>query len=239
MKKSCTILYAPIQSFSIVDELVQKTMDELAAPPKPLQSSRTWHDPEGYRYLVQWPACRRGRSNAVLLRYLVRLFTNHLPKVEFKRKVQVDDAARSVVRNIEEGYKRANTSTYVEFIGFSQGSLEEVKGDIRELTEDGFLKSRNGSSLSGLGIDLGAFNQTLRKTKGGYRNVEEKPTGKDVQYQPKDFSGPIQSSKHPLPSFTYTPITTLYPPLAKVRSEDLTYEVFFELINKTDYTARH
>lgn len=122
----------------IVKELIAKTFAELSAPPAPKQRSRVWKHPEGYRYLVQW-------SNAVLLRYLIRLLTNSLPKSEYRRKAQLDDAGRSTVRNLEEGYKRSTTSEYLDFIGFSQGSLEEDKGDIRELTEDGFLKSRPGS----------------------------------------------------------------------------------------------
>ncbi len=216
---------------SIIDDLIQKSMDELFASEKPKQRSRTWESGNAYRYLVQW-------SNSVLLRYLVRNFTSTLPKSEYRRKAQLDDAARSVVRNIEEGFKRSNTSTYMEFIGFSQGSLEEVKGDIRELVEDGFLKSNPGSSLKSVGIDLGEFNHALkpsayspissskiplREIKGNYRNIEEKK-GKKLP----ESDG----------AFLYHPITVLYPPLAKVNPNDLTYETFIELINKTDFLLR-
>ncbi len=183
---------------TISQQLIEKTLKEFRdaemAAKKPQQDSRVWTDPEGYKYLVQW-------SNAVLLRFFIRKFTESLPKSEFKRKAQVypsytglsrlagskqfrgvytrtlssvsgiDDAARSVVRNIEEGYKRAKTREYIEFIGFSQGSLEEVKGDVRELTEDRFLKSVPGSSLAGIGMSLGDFNQSLRKNKGNYRMI--------------------------------------------------------------------
>ena len=100
----------------VIDEIVAKSEAELAAAiassKRPLQSSRTWTHPEGYRYLVQW-------SNALLLRYLVTLFTSTVKS--FKRKDQLDDAARSTVRDIEEGYKRASTAPYIEFISFSQG----------------------------------------------------------------------------------------------------------------------
>lgn len=189
-------------SDDIINELVAKTMQELSAPPAPKQRSRVWKHPQGYKYLVQW-------SNAVLLRFLIRLLTKSLPRSEYRRKAQLDDAGRSTVRNIEEGYKRSTTSEYLDFIGFSQGSLEEDKGDIRELTEDGFLKSKPGSSLADLGINLGDFNKAL-SAKG---NLEEIKGG-------------------------YIPLTTIYPPLAKVRAEDLTYEIFIELINKTDFLLR-
>ncbi len=195
----------------IIKQQVEKTFVELSAPDKPAQRSRVWKSLQGYRHLVQW-------SNTVLLRYLVRLFTASLPKAEYRRKAQLDDAARSTVRNIEEGWKRSNTSTYIEFISFSQGSLEEVKGDVRELTEDGFLPSRTGSSIAILGINLKDFNTAL------------KPKGilKDTKGNITDNTG----------SFLYRPLTVLYPPLAKVRAQDLSYEIFMELINKTDYLFR-
>lgn len=197
---------------------------ELTRPVKPKSScSRTWEDPEGYRYLIPW-------SNAVLLRYLVRVLTGGLPKSEYRRKAQLDDAARSVVRNIEEGFKRATTSEYLDFLGYSQSSLEEVKGDIRELTEDGFLKSRRGSSLADLGIDLGDFNKALRGNKGrGYRTAKDPKGGNEL----KDDRGHTKGGH-----WDYTPINVLYPPLKGIHAEDLTYEMFLELINKTDWNLR-
>lgn len=186
----------------VTQDLISKTFQELSSPERPVQRSRTWKTPSGFRYLVQW-------SNLVLLRYFVRLFTASLPKSEYRRKSQLDDAARSSVRNLEEGWKRANTSTYLEFVGFSQGSLEEVKGDIRDLVEDGFLLSRPGSFLKTLGIDLGTLNKALQ-SKG---ELEETKGG-------------------------YIPITILYPPLNSTKASDLTYEIFIELINKSEYLLR-
>lgn len=192
-----------------VEELIAKTVKELSSLPKPIQRSRTWESPNAYKYLVQW-------SNAVLLRFLIRLFTASLPKSEYRRKAQIDDAGRSVVRNIEEGWKRANTSDYLDFLGYSQGSLEEVKGDIRELTEDGFLKSSPGSSLKRAGIDLKDFNTALKPSPGKI----------GTKGNLKGYKG------------EYIPLTVLYPPLKNIRAEDLSYEIFTELINKTDYLLR-
>lgn len=215
----------------VIEDIISKSLSELTAPEKPQQNSRTWTSPVGYRYLVQW-------SNTVLLRYLIRLFTNSLPKSEYRRKAQLDDAARSTVRNLEEGFKRSNTATYMEFIGFSQGSLEEVKGDIRELVEDGFLKSKPGSSLRDISIDLGELNNSMRPKgiKGGYGNIQEvknEMSNGNPQYQPRSFK------KEPVPQdAVYTPLTVLYPPLKTITAADLTFEMFIELINKTDYLLR-
>lgn len=187
-------------------EMIAKTYRELAAASRPKQESRNWKDPEGYRDLLPW-------SNAVLLRHLVRITTSSLPPKEFRRKTQLDDAARSMVRNIEEGFKRPTTKEYLDFLGFSQASLEEGKGDIRDLADDGLLISRPGSSLASISLDLRAFHEALLKEgKGGYGKVEEK--------------------------YAYHPLTILYPPLKSVAAKDLSYEIFLELINKTDYLLR-
>lgn len=195
---------------TIAQKLAEKTMRELAKASQPKAGSRVWQNPEGYKYLVPW-------TNAVLLRFLIRRLTSQLPKSEYRRKAQLDDAARSVVRNIEEGYKRSTTSEYLQFIGYSQGSLEEVKGDIRELAEDGFLTSLPRSSLADIGINLGNFHRALKENKGNYRNLKENK-GKPVS--------------------SYHPITLLYPPLKSLQVKDLTVEMFMELINKTDYLFR-
>jgi len=99
---------------------------EINRPSKNNFQSRVWQDPTGYQYLAVW-------QNAALLRILIRKLTLNLPLSEARRKAQMDDAARSVKRNIEEGWKRPTTIEYLNFIGYSQGSLEEVKGDIRDL----------------------------------------------------------------------------------------------------------
>jgi four helix bundle protein len=175
-----------------------KTLWELARPQKISQQTRNWNDPKGYQYLALW-------QNAALLRLLVRKFTMSLPKSEHRLKAQLDDAARSFKRNIEEGWKRPTTSEYLQFLGYSQASLEEVKGDIRDARSDGFLREIKGSSLKGIGIDL---------------TVLKGPSKDLVKGEPDDPEHPYSQ------------------PLKTLRPEDLTYEIFLELINKSDWLAR-
>lgn len=183
-------------SEDVVKTLIERSLKELNTPPKPIQNSRVWKDTRGYMYLGVW-------QNAALLRVMVRKFTLTLPTWEKRLKAQLDDCARSQKRNIEEGYKRATTSEYLDFIGFAQGSLEEVKGDIRDAKTDGFLKSKPGSSLLSLGIDL-------RVVKG-----------------PQASWGEPTDPTHPY-----------FQPLETLKGSDLTYEIFIELINKTDFLFR-
>ena len=118
-------------------------------------------------------------------------------------------------------------------MGFSFASLKEVKGDIQRCLQDGFIKSVPGTSLSGIGIDLTDWHEALKQTvisqpvkeaKGNYRNLEEikgknNPSSKILQ--------------NPVKSFKF-----LYPPVDNLQAADLTYEIFIELINKTDWHLR-
>jgi len=182
----------------IAKQLVEETLKELNAPEKPKARSRVWKDPKGYQYLGVW-------QNSALLRVLIRKFTLTLPLWEKRLKAQLDDAARSQKRNLEEGWKRPNTWAYLEFIGFAQGSLEEVGGDVRDAKTDGFLPSKPGSSLRDIGIDL---------------NIYKGPLKGQIKGEPTDPGHPYCK------------------PLASLKGEDLTYEMFMELINKTDYLLR-
>jgi hypothetical protein len=96
----------------------------------------------------------------------------------------------------------------------------------------------------GLGLDLGGLHRALRGDKGQYRRIKDGKTGSGDS---RDGSSPLElkSSKPPLTSsksnskqWEYRPLTVLYPPLARVRARDLTYEIFLELINKTDWNLR-
>lgn len=63
--------------------------------------------------------------------------------------------------------------------------------------------------------------------EGSYFQTSEK-------YQPKGLSYGNGNN----PKFGYTSLTVLYPPLSKVKADNLTVEIFYELINKTDYLLR-
>lgn len=163
------------------------------------------------------PQSRSGRTyyysvvfrNAAVLRLLTKKFTRSLrerkrnlgePRWVHSRIIdQMDSEARSVVANIREGYGRPTTIEYIRFLGYSKGSLEEFRGDVIDLRDDGLLKSVPGSSLADVGINL-------------------RP--------PKDSP----------PSYDH--LRALKRTIRGLKSEDLTFEIFMELINKTDYLLR-
>lgn len=206
----------------VVKELIEKTFKELSQGQKIQEKSRVSKTANGYIFLIAW-------SNAILLRVLNKKFTDSLPKSLYRLKAQSDDSCRSVIANIEEGFARPTTSEYINFLGYSRASLIEEKGDIQRSMQDGILKSRSGSSLKSLGINLMDWHEALRNSvisrpaevKGIYRNLREVRGKESSSYQV------------PLNSFKF-----LYSPVDDLKAGDLTYEIFMELINKTDWNIR-
>lgn len=200
----------------VIQAQIDKTLQELGQVKKPQERSRISETPNGYIFLVAW-------SNASLLRVLNKKFTQFLPKSQYRLKSQSDDACRSVVANIEEGFARQTTSEYINFLGYSRASLIEEKGDIQRSLQDGLLKSVPNSSLLDLGINLADWHEALRRSvistqniRGDYRKLGETRRQLSVS----------------------NPFKFLYSPVDNLKVTDLTYEVFIELINKTDWNIR-
>lgn len=241
---------------------VQQVELEIAAPPHPVRSKISI-TPNGYVFLVPW-------ANACLLRILVtRWFwwfktkgvyrnlkevrgRNNSHKVLYSPLIPVIgpalinrmegqlDHLRSVIANIEEGFARPTTISYLEFLGFSAGSLVEGKGDVQRWLQDGFLRSVPGSGLADLGIDLKEWHTALRKSvisrpaeiKGVYGNLGE-VKGRNLD----DGASSLNSLKTP-----YNPLFSDfkfgYPPVDELDPARITYEMLIELVNKTDWNLR-
>lgn len=85
----------------------------------------------GYRTLLTW------KQAGEIYRRAKDFSRERLGRISDGRLIgHVNDSARSVQRNIEEGYKRATTKEYVQFLGFSRASLEELKGDFEEFKRE-------------------------------------------------------------------------------------------------------
>ena len=93
-------------------------------------------NPLGFKNLLTW-------QQADDIYNKIKTLASKLPKIhpktnQFTNRLtdHLIDSARSVKRNIEEGFKRATTGEYIKFIGFSLGSLEELHGDLVDLEKD-------------------------------------------------------------------------------------------------------
>jgi four helix bundle protein len=99
-------------------------------------------NPVGYRNLLTWK-----QAGKILV--LTKEYTKkYLCGIKDRRlQDHMESSARSVQRNIEEGFKRATTKEYIQFLGYSRGSLEELKGDFEELlkeSREGLRKGQEG-----------------------------------------------------------------------------------------------
>lgn len=98
------------------------------------------HKPDGYNELLVYKRAEELRL------YIVKL-TSELSYDEKRRKVHLNDSARSVKQNIVEGWKRSTTKEYYDFISFSLGSLAEIKEDIKDLLEDRKISQKTADFL--------------------------------------------------------------------------------------------
>ena len=88
-------------------------------------------NPVGYRNLITW------KQAGDIYRLSKEFTRRYLGRMEDGRLIgHINDSARSVQRNIEEGFKRVTTKEYLQFLGFSRASLEELKGDFEELKRE-------------------------------------------------------------------------------------------------------
>lgn len=65
--------------------------------------------------------------------------TERFAKSNMRLISQMRDAARSAKQNIREGYRKGSLGEYINSIKISQGSLEELSGDIEDCLEDKFI----------------------------------------------------------------------------------------------------
>lgn len=120
---------------------------------------------------------------------------------------QLEDAARSMVSTLEEGWGRPSTKEYLDFIGFSQGSLTEIRGDIERCLTDELIKPAQ---------------------KGKYTKSIIPTPSRTHPYPPiKSRRNPVKYGNLRVKLREYTG--------KEINPKDLSYQVFTELINKTDY----
>ena len=84
------------------------------------------------------------------IRRLICQITERFAKINFKLVSQMRDAARSAKQNIREGYKKGSIGEFIHSIKISQGSLEELTGDIEDCLEDKLITEEEFFRLSKL-----------------------------------------------------------------------------------------
>ncbi len=75
------------------------------------------------------------------IRRLVHTLTRRFEKSHLRLVSQMRDAARSAKQNIREGYVKGTLGEFKHSIRISQGSLEELCGDMQDCHEDRLISS--------------------------------------------------------------------------------------------------
>ncbi len=84
------------------------------------------------------------------IRSFIYKVTNRFEKSHIRLVSQMRDAARSAKQNIREGYTKGTLGEFKHSIRISQGSLEELCGDMEDCHEDRLISSEEFESFKTL-----------------------------------------------------------------------------------------
>lgn len=84
------------------------------------------------------------------IRRFIYKVTEQFAKTHLRLISQMRDAARSAKQNIREGYKKGSIGEFIHSIKISQGSLEELSGDVEDCLEDKLITEEQFTKLSKL-----------------------------------------------------------------------------------------
>ena len=126
-------------------------------------------NPLGYKVLRTY---QQGEEIYELTKKFTSRFLN--PIADSRLVGHMNDSARSIPRNIAEGYGRNNTKQYLEFMGFSFGSFLELLEDSFELEKDILGGQRKTMDNEGATRDLSALIKLCMGEKTMLKNQMEK-----------------------------------------------------------------
>ena len=89
-------------------------------------------------------------QNICELRKLIFTITMKFGRENYKLVSQMRDAARSAKQNIREGYRKRSAGEFAHSIRISQGSLEELSGDIDDSFEDKLINEEEHRTVQEL-----------------------------------------------------------------------------------------
>jgi hypothetical protein len=192
---------------------------------------------QGYKASATW-------QTASLLRDMLTLWFQSQLSVDSlnlplysRLKGQILDAARSVVANLEEGWARPSSKELLDYLGFSQASLAEVRGDIERMYTDSILPSLTSpvGSRKFPSPPVSSRNSPVGSRKYSHSSPLQEigiPTpSRDFPYPPSGFRanpGKYGNLRAKLREFAGKEIDPRY----------FSYEVFIELVNKTDWLMK-
>jgi four helix bundle protein len=106
-------------------------------------------------------------QHARAIRVRIYKLSRVVPKDEYKLKIQMRDAARSLTNNIAEGHGRYTFKDRKRFMTDARGSLQELVDDINLCDDESYAKPAHLADLKSdarkLLIELNAYMKYLRQ----------------------------------------------------------------------------
>lgn len=100
------------------------------------------------------------------IRKMIHEITERFEKINLRLISQMRDAARSAKQNIREGYSKGSLAEFLRGIRISQGSLEELSGDVEDCLEDKLISDEEYQKFKKLYISASYMSsQYLRSMK--------------------------------------------------------------------------
>jgi four helix bundle protein len=162
-------------------------------------------DPEGYKKLLVYKKADELHVRVLKLADLIKGIErevrgqNGVNKIILELADQMGRAARSPKSNVVEGWKRNSTKEYFDYLGFSIGSVEEIKEDCKDIISG---KYQDLKGVTGLMGKMGGRGHEAEKGKmggGGGNPITS-------HYSPSSFQEVEKLPFYPLPPLTPLPI---------------------------------
>jgi four helix bundle protein len=138
-------------------------------------------------------------QNICEIRRMAYIISERFNKTHLRLVSQMRDAARSAKQNIREGYRKGSLGEFIRYIKISQGSLEELGGDVDDCYEDNLISQTEYAKLCEL--ILSADYLSNRYLESLYK-MEREGTWK-VPRQNLRRQHPVTSRNLPQPTVTY------------------------------------
>lgn len=84
------------------------------------------------------------------IRRFIQIITSRFERSHLRLVSQMRDAARSAKQNIKEGYTKGTLGEFKHSIKISQGSLEELCGDVEDCLEDRLISNEEFETFKAL-----------------------------------------------------------------------------------------
>lgn len=108
-------------------------------------------------------------------------------KADRRLVTQINDSSESVMSNIAEGFGRGTQGEFVQFLGYSLGSLDETRSHLAAAHDRGYLGKDEYEELSKFGTGIRrqtvAFISSMVKPGSGVKHMRKEKNWNDQVWE--------------------------------------------------------